>query len=111
MKEVINFLEQNIDIFEKVLAERYFQKQNAKHDIIYFVVQSKFDSFHNSEVTESYIVLCQTDQYHTAINTSFKLGSFEVFEVAKDEYPHMLVRKLEKRIEEINKYLENESVH
>lgn len=111
MKSIIEFLENNLDIFESALAERYFQIQEKRHDVIYFCVQEKFDSYNNKQKIECYIVMCQTDENHTSLNPSFKMGTFQVFESANSEYEHVLLGRLEKRVEEINKYLKNESVH
>jgi hypothetical protein len=101
MKLTIQFLEQNIDKFERIYAEKYFERKGFKHDFIYFTVEHKFTSDGNEMNFEACVILAKMDsKYMHKDFRIFETGSFFTCFVEKVQTEEALVSKMIKLLEE-----------
>jgi hypothetical protein len=101
MKLTIQFLEQNLDRFERIYAEKYAERKGYKHDFIYFTVEHKFTSDGNELFFEACVIFCKID--HDKTTEEFKImvvGSFDTLFVYKAQTEEALISKMIKLIEE-----------
>lgn len=101
MKLTIQFLEQNIDRFERIYAEQYAERKGFRHDFCYFTVEHKFNSETNELYFEACVIMAKIDHDKTTPEYKiFTIGSFYTCFIYKAETEEALISKLIKLIEQ-----------
>ena len=96
-----SFLEKHIDQFERIYAERYFEKKGFKHDFIYFGIDHKFTSDGNEINYECFIVLAKIDHSKTTKTIRiFEQGSFDTCFCFKKPSEQELISKMQQILDD-----------